>query len=244
MTSHSSSEEAEKRAAKAAAGRPPAGRDTAASAIVLGIDPGLQRTGYALLQQGPTGPVLLEGGVIRSERTGSLADRVLEIGQGVAELLTEFAPQSVAIEQVFSQPKHPKTAVLMAHARGAILYAVAASGRPLLHYTPRQVKKLLTGSGAASKDQVQQAVQRELGLARLLEPNDVADACAIALCHFYSYQRDRLRKYGNVDCCAEVRRDERRQSGEDHGGCAARGGCETGGPPGGDGRLRAGPQDG
>ena len=82
--------------------------------------------------------------------------------------------------------KNPKSSLLMAHARGAILFAVAEAGVNVVHYTPKQIKRLLTGSGAADKMQVQQAVQRELGLAAILEPNDVADATAIALCHYYS----------------------------------------------------------
>lgn len=160
--------------------------DRGPAAVYLGIDPGLNRTGYALIRRTPRRPVLLEGGVIRSQPQRPLAERVLEIGGGIGELMEEFQPDAVAIEQVFSLAKNPKSALLMAHARGAILLAVAVRSRPVVNYSPRQVKKLLTGSGTASKEQIQQAVQRELGLARVLEPNDVADACAIALCHYYS----------------------------------------------------------
>lgn len=152
----------------------------------LGIDPGLQRTGYAVLERGPARPRLIEGGVIRSSPQRTLAERVLEIGTGVREVLREFHPEAMAIEQVFSHSAHPKTAVLMAHARGAILYAAADEGVPIVHYTPRQVKRLLTGSGKASKEQVQEAIRRELELPHVLEPNDVADAFAVALCHYYS----------------------------------------------------------
>lgn len=151
----------------------------------LGIDPGLNRTGYALLKRTSKGPRLVEGGVIRSTAKLSLAERVHEIGSGIREILEEYHPAAVAIEQVFSASRHPKTAVLMAHARGAILFSVAAAKVPLVHYTPRQVKKLLTGSGTAGKEQVQRAVQHELGLKQILEPNDVADACAVALGHYY-----------------------------------------------------------
>jgi len=152
----------------------------------LGIDPGLNRTGYSLLKRTSDGPKLIEGGVVSSTASNSLVQRVCEIGDGIREIIEEFSPDAVAIEQVFSMPRNPKTAVLMAHARGAILYAVGTAGLPLVHYTPRQIKKLLTGAGSASKEQVQDAVQRELNLSKVLEPNDVADATAIALCHFYS----------------------------------------------------------
>lgn len=154
--------------------------------VYLGIDPGLNRTGYAILRRTPKGPRLIEGGVIRSTAKLTLAERVHEIGSGVRELLAEFQPQAVAIEQVFSMTRNPKTAVLMAHARGAILFAAAERQASVIHYTPRQVKKLLTGSGTASKEQIQDAVRHELNLERILEPNDVADASAIALCHYYS----------------------------------------------------------
>jgi crossover junction endodeoxyribonuclease RuvC len=123
--------------------------------------------------------------VIRSTQKLTLAERVLEIGQGIRELLEQFQPAIMAIEQVFSTGQYPKTALLMAHARGAILFAAAERNVRVVHYTPRQIKRLLTGSGKASKDQVQRAIQSELRLDKLLEPNDVADAAAVALCHYY-----------------------------------------------------------
>ena len=152
----------------------------------LGIDPGLNRTGYALLERSAGGPVLREGGLIRSTRGRSLAERVHEIASGLCEVLDEFHPTVLAIEQVFSLVKNPKSALLMAHARGAILAAAVEHGIPVVHYTPTQIKRLLTGSGKASKEQIQRAIKSELGLDRLLEPHDVADAFAVALCHYYS----------------------------------------------------------
>jgi crossover junction endodeoxyribonuclease RuvC len=152
----------------------------------LGIDPGLQRTGYALLERGRSGPILCEGGVIRSSPKLSLAERVGEIGSGLREVLEQYRPQVMAIEQIFSTGKFPKTALLMAHARGAILMTAADQKVPVAHYSPRQIKRLLTGSGKASKEQVQHAIKNELHLDHLLEPNDVADAFAVALCHYYT----------------------------------------------------------
>ncbi len=154
--------------------------------LTLGIDPGLNRTGYAVLERRGQRVTLREGGVIRSTKTLSLAERVQEIGCGLREILTEFTPAAVAVEQVFSHTDYPKTALLMAHARGAILFAVAESATALFHYTPTQVKRLLTGNGRASKEQIQLAIQRELSLPQVLEPNDVADAAAIGICHLYS----------------------------------------------------------
>lgn len=156
----------------------------------LGIDPGLNRTGYAILERTATGPRLLEGGVIASTSKRTLAERVHEIGDGLREVLRDCRPDALAIEQIFSHPGHPKTAVLMAHARGALLFAARDAGLPVVHYTPRQIKRLLTGSGKASKEQVQLAIQRELGLSSVLEPNDVADAFAVALCHYHTVRLD------------------------------------------------------
>lgn len=152
---------------------------------VLGVDPGLNRTGYAILERSPSGPVLREGGVIRSTNTLTLAERVLEIGNGLREVIAEFQPQCMAIEQVFSSAQFPRTAILMAHARGAILYAASDAKLPVVDYAPREIKRLLTGSGKASKEQVQHAIRNELGLPNILEPNDVADAFAVALCHYH-----------------------------------------------------------
>lgn len=160
------------------------------SAVYLGIDPGLNRTGYALVRRTSTRPLLIEGGVIKSSRSASLAERVHEIGQGIREVILEHHPDSMAIEQIFSSRSFPQTAVLMAHARGAALFAAADSALTIMQYAPRQIKKLLTGSGTASKEQVQFAIQRELRLPKILEPNDVADACAVALCHYYSARVD------------------------------------------------------
>ena len=154
--------------------------------LTLGIDPGLNRTGYAVLDRGSRGPVLCEGGVIRSTQGSSLTDRILEIAGGVREVIDQYHPSVLAIEQVFSHAQFPKTAVLMAHARGAILYAAAEAGLDVVHYTPTQIKRLLTGSGRAGKEQIQLAIQREFALERVLEPHDVADAAAVALCHFYT----------------------------------------------------------
>jgi crossover junction endodeoxyribonuclease RuvC len=148
----------------------------------LGVDPGLNRTGYAVMQRQGRSIKLHEGGVIRSTPSLSLSERVREIGEGLREVLEQFNPCAMAVEQVFSFKGNPKTALLMAHARGAILMVAAERQIPVVHYTPTQVKRLLTGSGRASKEQIQAAVQRELGLKSILEPNDVADAVAVAIC--------------------------------------------------------------
>jgi len=154
--------------------------------VSLGIDPGLNRTGYAVIVRTSRGMKLEEGGVLRSTKGLSLAERVTELGSELREVIKEFKPQSMAVEQLFSHGDHVKTAILMAHARGALLFAAAEAGVPVINYTPTQVKRLLTGSGKATKEQMQLAITRELGLSAVPEPNDVADACAIALCQLHS----------------------------------------------------------
>ena len=152
----------------------------------LGIDPGLNRTGYAVLERRPKGPFLVEGGILRSTQKETLQHRVLEIVQGLREVLDELKPEAVAIEQLFSHVQNPQTAILMAHARGAMLMTLAEAGLPVVNYSPTQIKRLLTGSGRASKEQIQHAVKAELKLDAIPEPNDVADASAIALCLYHS----------------------------------------------------------
>jgi crossover junction endodeoxyribonuclease RuvC len=169
---------------------------------VLGIDPGLNVIGYAVLESGARGPVVIEAGVIRPGRasgtasvssSASLAARLAVIYEGIVEILEAFSPAVMALEQVHSHPKHPRTAILMAHARGVIMCAAAGRGVPVVGYAASRIKKTLTGSGRAPKDQMQRAIQVELGLDRLPEPHDVADACAVALCH---HQVERLRALG------------------------------------------------
>lgn len=152
----------------------------------LGIDPGLRRTGYALIERSETGPTLREGGVVRSAQDNSLAQRVHEIARGIREVIEDYCPQVMAIEEVFSFGRNPKTALLLAHVRGAILMTAADSDVRVVHYSPTQIKRLLTGSGRASKEQIQHAIRHELRLDRVLEPDDVADASAVALCVYYS----------------------------------------------------------
>lgn len=158
----------------------------ARQARYLGIDPGLNRTGYALIERTSTGPVLREGGVIQSTRSLSLPARIHEIGTGIREVLHELKPEIVALEQVFSNVRNVKSSLLLAHARGAILMTIADIGIPVVHYTPSQVKRLLTGSGRSPKEQIQHAVRAELKLKNVPEPNDVADASAVALCLYHS----------------------------------------------------------
>jgi crossover junction endodeoxyribonuclease RuvC len=115
-----------------------------------------------------------------------MARRIKALYDGLCEVLDEWRPTAMAVEQLYAHYDHPRTAILMAHARGAFFLAGAQRGIPVLSYASTKVKKLVTGSGRASKEQIQHAVTRELGLTKLPEPHDVADALAIALCHYFA----------------------------------------------------------
>ncbi len=152
---------------------------------ILGIDPGLNITGYGVLDVSGGSPKVLEAGIVRGKSRGSLTRRIAEIFHGVTDVVEQLKPDVMAIEELYSHYKRPRTAILMGHARGVICLAAAEAGIPVAHYAATQVKKILTGSGRAPKSQVQNAIQRELGLSEPPEPPDVADALAIALCHHY-----------------------------------------------------------
>jgi crossover junction endodeoxyribonuclease RuvC len=153
---------------------------------VIGIDPGLEVTGYAVVEPSGAGPRVVEAGVIRAGHSeAGLGCRLDVLHRSVLEVLDLFPPSALALEQVHSHWKHPRTAILMAHARGVIVLAAAQRGVPVVGYAASRIKKTLTGSGRAPKDQIQRSIQVELGLKSLPEPHDVADACAVALCHFH-----------------------------------------------------------
>jgi crossover junction endodeoxyribonuclease RuvC len=150
---------------------------------VLGIDPGLRITGYGAvaLAVGRREPTLIEAGVIRLSAKSSLEERLAQLFTDLTSLIVELEPTAVAVEKLYAHYKHPRTAILMAHARGVILLAAQQHDLPLIHLPATEVKKAVTGYGHASKEQMQRAVQGQMGLAELPKPPDVADAIAIAL---------------------------------------------------------------
>jgi crossover junction endodeoxyribonuclease RuvC len=149
----------------------------------VGIDPGLAATGYGVIEASGRTPSLIEAGVIRSRAEDPLEKRLLDIYSGATEVIEEFAPSIVVIEELYSTYSHPRTAILMGHARGVVYIAAAARGIPIISYAATRIKNSLTGHGRAGKEQVQRMVQHAFGLRRLPEPPDAADALAVALCH-------------------------------------------------------------
>src|SRR5262245_33896183 len=159
---------------------------------ILGVDPGLNITGYAVVQRQLGRLNIVEAGMIRGRSRGDLPARLAEIHEGIADVIATLKPEVLSLEELYSHYERPRTAILMGHARGVICLAATQAGLPVRSYSATQVKRLLTGNGRAPKSQVQQAICHEFALAAPPEPPDVADAIAIALCHHY-LQRDLAR---------------------------------------------------
>lgn len=152
---------------------------------VLGIDPGLRITGYGAveLSDGALEPRLVDGGYIKLNPRDSIEKRLEQLHRELGEIVDEINPAQLAVEKLYAHYAHPRTAILMAHARGVILLCAQQRGVPLEHLPSTEVKKAVTGHGHASKEQVQRAVMSQCRLKELPNPPDVADAIAIALCH-------------------------------------------------------------
>lgn len=166
---------------------------------VIGIDPGLNLTGYAVIEWQRGTVRLLEGGVIRSSRAhaNNLPVRLESLFNGVSEVLEEFRPQAMCLEEVYSHTDYPRTSILMGHARGVICLAARQARIPVMHFSAKRIKQSVTGNGSASKAQVQRAVQQVFSLHRPPHPPDVADALAAALCYVNWLRAGRLARGSN-----------------------------------------------
>jgi len=144
------------------------------------VDPGSHATGYGVIATGPVAR-MLAGGVIRTERSAPLAERLLTIHAGLGDVIAAHRPDVMAVESLFNA-RNPRSSLILGHARGAVLLAGAQAGLTVVEYAPREVKQALTGNGAAAKEQVRFMVVR---LLRLKEdpPLDESDALAVALAH-------------------------------------------------------------
>ena len=156
---------------------------------ILGIDPGLQVCGYACLKASSEGEKLIEAGVLRTSNDAVIEIRLNQIAKDAESLLEKFRPETVAVEELYSHYAHPKTAILMGHARGVILQRCAEAAVEVISFSATRIKKSLTGNGRASKEQMQKTIQTLLSLPDVPEPNDVADAIAVAMCCANSLRR-------------------------------------------------------
>jgi crossover junction endodeoxyribonuclease RuvC len=149
---------------------------------ILGIDPGLQVCGYACLETDAENEKLIEAGVVSTDNRQPIEEKLNRIAQDTESLLENFKPDIVAVEELYSHYAHPKTAILMGHARGVILQRCAQAAIEVRSFSATRIKKSITGNGRASKEQMQRTIQTILSLPQIPEPHDVADAIAAALC--------------------------------------------------------------
>jgi len=150
--------------------------------IVIGIDPGIARTGYGVISTDGRFPAPLAFGCIETGGDCSTSERLLQVYERVSGLLNEYDPAWVVLEKLFFS-KNVTSAMHVSEARGVILLAAEQHGVQIAEYTPNQIKQAVTGSGRADKHQMQEMMRRLLRLDELPRPDDAADGLAIALCH-------------------------------------------------------------
>ena len=161
-------------------------------ARVLGIDPGLNLTGYGVIDYRGREATLVEAGVIRLPPSSgnNLAARLEKLFENVREVIDEFQPETLCLEEVYSHADYPRTAILMGHARGVICLAARMAKVSIVSLPAKRIKQAVTGNGNASKIQVQRAVQHHFSLDGVPHPPDVADALAAALCYVHSLRQN------------------------------------------------------
>lgn len=150
--------------------------------IILGIDPGTATTGFGVIQVDHDEVKLMDYGCIETRKEKPLAERLRQISKDLEELIRMWQPDSIAIEELFFS-KNVKTAMHVAHARGAIMQKLADEGFEIFEYKPQKIKEAVTGYGKAEKWQVQKMVKMILKMNVIPKPDDAADALATAICH-------------------------------------------------------------
>lgn len=159
---------------------------------ILGIDPGFGRMGWAIVEGNKSKQSLVVAGCLETSPDDSLSVRLVEIYDHVEDLINKHNPEAVAVEDIFYF-KNAKTVIDVSQARGVILLAIVKNSLPYFGYTPLQVKNTVAGYGKAEKKQVQMMVKSQLRLASVPKPDDAADACAIALTHFFSSEKLKIK---------------------------------------------------
>jgi len=155
--------------------------------LILGIDPGTAITGYGLVREDDGNLALVDCGVITTPAGQSLPARLQTLYQGLADVIRKHQPTAAAVEELFFS-RNVRTALSVGHARGVVLLALANAGLPIHEYKPLEVKQAIAGYGGADKRQVQEMVRMLLHLDHVPQPDDAADAVAIAVCHIHSAQ--------------------------------------------------------
>ena len=150
---------------------------------VIGVDPGLKVTGYGLMNVVSDVPYLIEAGTIRTASSLPLEQRLLELYKGFDDVVKEFRPDVLSVEELYSHYKHPRTAVIMGHARGVFFLVAGMMNIPVFSYSATRIKNSLTGTGHATKEQIARIICSTLHLSTFSVSADVTDAIAAALCH-------------------------------------------------------------
>lgn len=158
--------------------------------IVLGIDPGTLAAGYGAVRTRRGGPEFLDCGAVRARRSLPLAERLHLIHDGLAEVIERIGPEVAVVEQPFAG-RNLATAIAIGEARGVVLLACASAGVRIEEYSPSEIKRAVTGSGAARKEQVAGMVTALLGLSRVPKSTDATDALAAAICYLHRAPMER-----------------------------------------------------
>lgn len=154
---------------------------------ILGIDPGIAIVGYGIVDIKGNSISMVEYGCITTSSKSRLPDRLFFIMNEMTDIINEFKPEEMAIEELFFN-KNTKTAITVAEARGVEILAAKQSGLEIYEYTPLQIKQAIVGYGRAEKQQVQEMVKILLNLSERPKPDDAADALAVAICHSLSHK--------------------------------------------------------
>lgn len=158
---------------------------------ILGIDPGLGTTGYGIIDQTDKTLHVVTYGGIRKSPKASFTENLLKIYKKINQIIIEFQPDGCAIENIFYH-QNKKTAIIMGHVRGVAMVAAAEQKLPVHEYSPKEVKLSIVGFGAASKLQIQAMVKTILHMDQVPQPEDAADALAVAICHYHRLKLERM----------------------------------------------------
>ena len=154
--------------------------------LILGIDPGLNTTGYGLIETRADGFVLKDAGSIRTNRANGLPRRLTVIHTRISAILDKYRPDALVLEKLYAHYKHPVTAALLGHARGVICMLAEQKNIQFFEYAATRVKKVTTGSGHASKLQIQKMIEHSFGVkSKSFGPSDTTDAISLAVAHAY-----------------------------------------------------------
>jgi len=160
--------------------------------LVLGIHPGTAITGYGLVREDESGNLLaVDYGVVRTPSKDPMPERLRQIFHQLLDIANLHKPDSSAVEKLFFQ-SNVKTAISVGQGRGVAILALAEAEIPVAEYTPMEIKQAVVGYGGADKSQIQHMIRALLNLDEVPQPDDAADALAVAICHLHSYRHDAM----------------------------------------------------